>query len=221
MQLTSQHKKFIWTGAVVLALIHFGPPFINGFRHMVSGPARQAPASGKPSAAHPAQQPAQKPQVTIAGISPDNASEAAQFSRLVGSTWIGDGMITGRGSCRLALHLKMSTDKPGYYAGYSTVTCRPNLVLLGKAITRANMAADTMNQITPTSVIMTGSVVNGEIKFIIDRNIGVPPDGCEISAFTVSPFGNQIAAEWETDHPAPGITCKGGQLVLNRVTNLI
>ena len=67
---------------------------------------------------------------------------------------------------------------------------------------------------TPTSAIMSGAVVNGEIVFHIDKAIGTPLDGCIWTGFTVSPFADQIAAQWQAG------TCQGGQMVLNRVSYL-
>jgi hypothetical protein len=67
---------------------------------------------------------------------------------------------------------------------------------------------------TPTSVIMSGEPHKGELVFKVDKAIGTPLDGCQWSALTISPFGEQIAAVWQAT------PCKGGQMVLHRVTNV-
>jgi hypothetical protein len=71
-----------------------------------------------------------------------------------------------------------------------------------------------INGVTPTSTIMSGAVVKGDLVFHVDKAIGIPADGCPWTGVTVSPFGEQVAIEWQAG------TCKGGQMILNRVTNV-
>jgi hypothetical protein len=201
-----QKKQFVWAGAALLGVCYFAPSLVNATRHAFSRPD---PVIAKPSPVHVAAAPPPPPP---APVSPEDALNA-QAAKMAGD-WLGAGILQNRGLCRIGLQIRPVPDKPGNYTGYSTTGCNPSLALLGHAATRENMAKDTINAMTPTSVIMSGAAKGGEIVFQISEAIGTPPDGCPVSAFKASPFGEQIAVQWQAE------PCKGGQLILNRVTNL-
>jgi hypothetical protein len=92
--------------------------------------------------------------------------------------------------------------------------CNPTLVLLSQRMPEQQMDIEITKSMTPTSSIMSGSVANGEIVFHVDQAIGTPRDGCVVTEFAVAPFADQVAAIWKAGN------CAGGQMVLNRVSNL-
>jgi len=206
MQVTDKQRKLIWAGAALIGICYFAPSVITKI-HQASAP--EEPVVAKPSPVRVALPPAPRPNPEALKA----AATAAEFNRLAGD-WSGAALLPSRGLCKLGMQIRTIPDKPATYKGYSTTSCNISLALMGKRASKENMARDTINAMTPTSTIMTGEIVNGQIAFRIDSNIGVPPDGCAVTAFTVSPFADQIAAQWQAG------TCQGGQMVLNRVSNL-
>jgi len=211
MPLTKQQKKFAWIAAGIFAVIYVAPRVLLTVRQAIGVGRHNAAyaAHGKPSAAHPvnaAPNSTTGPQAI--------ASSDAAFSRLMGS-WLGQGLLAARGFCRLALELKRGDGLPGSYKGYSTISCGPSLPFNGKKPTAENRAASLINQMTPTSTILSGSVVNGAIEFDVDQDLGGNPDApCPVTHFTVHPFGdNNIAVAWKAG------TCAGGTMVLTRMAS--
>jgi hypothetical protein len=154
----------------------------------------------KPSPIHVAAAPPPPPP---APMSPEDELNA-QAVKMTGD-WLGAGILQNRGLCRIGLQIRPAPDKPGNYTGYSTTSCNPSLALLGHAATRENMAKDTINAMTPTSVIMTGAAEGGEIVFHISEAIGTPTNSCPMTGFKASPFGEQVAVQWQAE------PCKGGR----------
>ena len=209
MQLTDKHRRFAWIGGALIAIYFVAPWAINLVRQ-VSTPTEAA--TSKPSAAHIAQVAPAPPPPPPDPVALQLAATAAQFNKLAGD-WSGAAVLPSHGLCKLILQIRTVADKPATYTGYSTTQCNPYLALTGKTATRENKARVAVESMTPTSVIMTGTVADNAIVFHVDRNIGTPPDGCAVTGFTVSPFADQVAAQWQAG------TCQGGQLVLNRASN--
>jgi len=202
MQVTDKQRKLIWAGGALIAVCYFGPSIITKV-HQASAPPEVVIAKPSPVRVAPPPPPPPDPAAVKA------AAIAAQFNKLAGD-WSGAGVLPTHGLCKLSLQIRTIPDKPASYTGYSTTTCNPYIALTGKAATKTNMAQAAITSMAPTSVIMTGEVENGQIVFHVDRNIGTPPDGCAVTGFTVSPFAEQVAAQWQAG------TCQGGQMVLNR-----
>jgi hypothetical protein len=204
MPITDKQRKMIWTGAILFCLYYFVPALVSAGRHAFTA---EQPAITKPSPAHVAVSP------PMDAATQQAVASAAQFDKLAGD-WTNSVMLPNRGLCKLALQLRTVPGKPGSYNGYSTTSCMLSLALLGHSATRENMAKDSINSMTPTSTIMTGTVTGGQIVFHIDQAIGTPPEGCTpMESFRASPFADQVAVEWRAG------ACSG-QMVLNRVTNL-
>jgi hypothetical protein len=209
MQVTDKQRKLIWVGAALIGAYYLIPPIINTVR----GASPPPPAvEAKPSPVRAIVPPPPPPSPADPAVLKAAATTAA-FDKLAGN-WFNAAVLPYHGLCRIGLQIKTVPDKPGTYTGYSTTTCNPYIALTGKPATRANIGQANIESMAPTSIIMTGDIENGAIVFRIDRNIGIPPDGCAITGFNVSPFAEQIAAQWQAG------TCRGGQMILNRVSNL-
>ena len=210
MQLTKEQKKFAWIAAAVVAVIYVAPRVLLTVRQAVAAGRHSAAyaAHEKPSPARPANTPAKAAIVPQANPNADGAA-----SRLIGH-WLGEGLLT-RGFCRLSLELKHGDGLPSSYKGYSTISCGPSLPFNGKKPTAENRAASLINQMAPSSTILSGSLVNGSIEFDVDQDIGGNPDApCPVTHFTVTPFGdNNIAVVWKAG------TCAGGNMILKRMAS--
>lgn len=204
MPVTEKQKKLIWVGAALLGAYYFAPSLINAARHSFSHPQAEV-AKPSPIRIAPVNQPAP--------LTPIQASNA-QVARQLTGDWIGAGVLPARGLCRIGLQIKPDPLKPGSFTGYSTTGCNPALALTGQAANRQNRAQAAIASMTPVSVIMTGSISGAEMDFTVDKNIGAPPDGCVITGFTASPFGEMLAAEWKAG------TCPAGQMILKKATNI-
>jgi hypothetical protein len=202
MQLTDRHRKIAWIGGTLAAIYFFGPWAINTVRRL-SAPAQAAVVKPSPVHIAPLAPPPPPPP-----INPEDALNA-QAAKMIGD-WSGGGLIPERGLCKMGLQIKPDPLKAGGYSGYSTTSCNPAFAMAGRS--REEMKAKILTDITPVSLIMTGSPVKGEIHFQIDKAVGMA-SGCAISGFTATPFGEQVMAQWQA-------SCHGGQMILNRVTNL-
>jgi hypothetical protein len=203
MQITDKQRKFAWIGGGLVAIYFAAPWIINTVRN-ASTPTQAATA--KPSAAHIAPLPPAPPPPPI---SPEDALNA-QAAKMLGD-WSGGGLIPARGLCKVGLQIKPDPLKPGGYSGYSTTSCNPAFAMVGRS--RQEMTQKVLTDITPVSLIMSGAAVKGEIHFQIDKAVGLSAD-CPITGFSATPFGEQVMAQWQAE------TCQGGQMILNRVTNL-
>ena len=203
MQLTDKQRQFAWIGGALVAIYFTAPWIINTVRQ-ASTPTQAA--IEKPAAAHVAPLPPAPPPPPI---SPEDALNA-QAAKMMGD-WSGGGLIPARGLCKVGLQIKPDPLKPGGYSGYSTTGCNPAFAMVDRS--RPEMTRKVLTDITPVSLIMSGSAVKGEIHFQIDKAVGLPPD-CPITGFFATPFGEQVMAQWQAG------TCQGGQMILNRVTNL-
>jgi len=210
MKLTDKQKKIIWIAAMALAAIYFAPRMTFAVRQAIVAHAQHAALTPPTAATKTAAPAAAASQPPMAAAAPDVPPDDPRFLRLVGN-WLGGGLLPDRGFCRLALELRRSKDKPGYYTGYSTLTCGPLLPSHRKSA-QQNSADNFINQMSPVSTILTGSVVDGSIRFHVDHAIGAAPDGCQVTGFTVTPFGDdQIAAIWQSG------TCPERNMILQRM----
>ena len=116
--------------------------------------------------------------------------------------WSGSLAMDGRGYCNFRLEIQQKDSE--HYSGYSTFRC------INNGLTPKDRKALIMN-VNPDSAILSGTSDNGVIRFNIDKNIGTDIRGCAISALTITPFNNQLAAEWEYG------SCPGGHVLLQKV----
>lgn len=201
MNTDSNHRRWIWAAVIIVAVLYFGPQALESFRQAtlyrqqmqaMNARVQNAPIS-VPSVAAPA--------------TPVGASAAAPVNRpapnaFIGS-WQGQRLQENRKLCRLMLEIREAS--PGVLAGYATLSC------FAWAIPGRANPSNMVRALSPASAVLSGSFKDGSVAFHIDKTIGATPEGCALSAFTVSPFGNdQIAAQWENGE------CGKGQIVAQR-----
>ena len=75
----------------------------------------------------------------------------------------------------------------------------------------SNDISNVIRNVSPVSGILSGPMVNDAIQLHLDTSIGVPPNGCQLTDYTVRQFGEQIAAVWNAG------TCPAGQMMLSKV----
>jgi hypothetical protein len=202
MNTDSRNRRGIWVAIVIVAVLYFGPQAMESFRQgTVYRQQMQAMNSRTQNA------PISPPNVA-APATPVGVPAAAPVTRpapnaLIGS-WQGQRLQENRKLCRLVLEIREAS--PGVFAGYTTLTCFA-WAIPGRPTPPSNM----VRALSPASAVLSGSLKDGSVAFHIDRIIGTMPEGCPLTAFTVSPFGNdQIAAQWENGE------CGKGQIVAQR-----
>ena len=204
MQLTDKQRKYAWIGAAVLGVIYLGPSVIHSIRQAVTTNEAAHAAVSKPSPIHVAPQPP-------TAITPKASIDPAR--KFLGS-WQGGADLPERGHCVMTLQVKRDADRLDVFDGYETVSCLQSLGMGTQKQTDANRYRDVINARTPTEVIMSGPIANSSIDFHIDQLIGIPVNGCKITAYSAVPFGDgAIAVQWKN---AP---CPDGNMVLHHPGN--
>jgi hypothetical protein len=192
--MTTKQRNF-WLAALTLAaIVYFGPRFFS---------ARQAAPAPQPEVRRPKVEAPAPPAPTAPGV------EA--FNGLLG-IWQGTAPLPA-GMCGLKFELRKKTDDPNRFSGFPVLACVPVMATLpGQMGPTAQQGI--LSRLSPLSATLTGTVVNGSIQFTVDRVIGKTVNGCAISAFTVTPFGeDQLVAEWQEG------SCQeqpNGQILLRR-----
>jgi hypothetical protein len=218
MNLTDQHRKWLWIAVAAIAVLHFGPRMLSIWWQAVLY-HHHAAAIAKPSPAHPmpqAQILTRLPERPLPAAAPLSASAQgiaadSPFTRFTG-TWSGSTLRPNGMICKLRFELSQSQEKPGGFTGYTTMSCGPVVPIQAISAAQRAAAARIIDQMRPVSAVLSGSPENGELMFTVDRVIGSAADGCKLSNFTVTPFGaTQIAAQWEEQGG-----CKGGQMIMQR-----
>jgi hypothetical protein len=177
--MTTKQRNF-WLAALALAaIIYFGPRFLASRR---VAPAPE-PETRRPKVEAPAPTP------------PPPAPGVEAFNGLLG-IWTGTAPLPA-GMCGLKFELRKKADDPNRFSGFPVLVCTPVMATLpGQMGPTAQQGL--LARLSPLSATLTGSVVNGSLHFSVDRVIGKTVDGCAISAFTVTPFGeDQLVAEWQ------------------------
>jgi hypothetical protein len=219
--------------AAILATIYFAPSLINSVRLAVihrqvadagTKPGKPSPsiaASGPNASATPVGSQAADPAMPAAPTSQAQSPVAndPSLSKFVG-TWQGTIPIPNRGTCNLKIEIKDSADKDHPLDGYSTLSCMASMLdLMAKKQdqTPAGVVAAMTNQINAsTSAILAGTLQNGAVQFIASKNIGVNGlnGGCPMASITITPFAEQLAAEWKESQQGP---CQGGQMLMRKL----
>ena len=133
-----------------------------------------------------------------------------QWQKMTG-IWAGTTVQLDRGSCKMRLELQSKPDAPEYFSGYSTRVCGPSLPFMNDKVTAGHLKDAYLNQITPVSDILSGIPINGSLTLNLDQAIAKSPDDCQLTSFTLTPFGqSQLAATFTQDK------CQGGQLLMGR-----
>jgi hypothetical protein len=203
-----KQKKFLVVAGIVLAIVYFAPSYINYQRRLAFVRAQMAAHQAKPSPAQgasplPVPAGAQTPSTT-APTSTTIADAPPQIDALIG-VWQGIAALPNRGMCTLKLELRKNLEQ---ISGFPVLVCMP---MTQPAMRPGNPNAF-LTQMTPEAAVLSGAFTNGAIDFRVERIIGKGPNGCELTAFTVTPFGtDQIAADWKESN------CAGGQILLNRL----
>jgi hypothetical protein len=195
--LTEKQKKAAWLVAITLVIIHFTPALITTVRQEISTVhAGQA----KPSPLHPM---VATPVTAAPAISSPGSSGPFEQAGFIG-VWKGSELMPNMDTCALQLELRPSDKKQGEFVGYLTRIC------LQIAATRPN-PLEVVKDSTPVSGILSGPLVNDAIQLHLDTAIGVPPNGCSLTNYTVRKFSGQLSAEWQAG------TCPAGTMMLSKV----
>jgi len=194
-QLTEKQKKTAWAVVSLLVLIHFAPRLWN-----VVHPASSHAAIGKPSPAHiapPAIPPAPPSLETVA---------AAKY----GGIWQGSALMPDQARCGIRLEIRLSDDLPKRLKGFETKKCLPTSPFEGGKL-RGGSIADVIRETSPVSSVMTGTPQEDGLNFTVDQTIGTPADGCPLSGFSITDFGQgQVMAQWQEG------TCPAGKMLLRK-----
>lgn len=201
MDNNGKNRKLFWIAGAALAFLYFAPQALQSFRQAAyyreqadAAKARMQAGRGTAQAA-PSAAPAASPSPTPLG-------------NLIGN-WQGEQAQSNRDLCQMAL--EMRDDGAGGLNGFPRISCVALMPYLPGAhkLDPASAMAKSMSLV---SAVLTGTFKDGAVAFRVDKTIGATFDGCPMTAFTVTPFGNnEVAAEWQTG------TCGRGQMVLRRV----
>jgi hypothetical protein len=199
---TTQKRRWLWIGGILLAAWYFGPSIINSYRqdaYRKAVAARQAAAAQAAKAASP---------LPASGAA---AALPAEVNQVLG-VWQGAAPLP-TGMCNLRLELRRKADNPAQVAGFPVLICTSIPSILPGQVTPATQQA-MMAKLTPVSAVLTGTFHPDpdSLQFTVDKVTGTSVNGCALTSLTVTPFGvDMIAAEWQEG------TCEGGHLLLKRM----
>lgn len=201
MNTNSSNRRWIWIVGIAVAVLYFGPQAMQSFRQAAL--YRQSLNSQPQNAHSVAAFTGQAQPVGAAATAP--ASVKTPVNTLLG-TWQGQQAQADRELCQLGLEIREGS--PGMLSGYAKVTCWP----LVPDVPGRSRITNVVRSLSPASAVLTGQMKDGAVAFQIDKTIGASVEGCVLTAFSVTAFGNdQIAAEWQRDH------CGKGQMVARRM----
>ncbi len=193
-KLSDKQKKAGWIIAAVLLMIHFAPTFLGIVRQQFSprAPVRAFPVRS-PTTPHPAPVDAPAPPVTT------------QFL----GVWTGSALTPTLETCQVRLEMRPDQDKPGFFSGFETRSCVPTGLLVGGRVEKD--VASLIRDASPVSATMTGSVINGDMVFQVEKTVGAQTGPCQLTGYSASPFGTgQLMAQWQEG------SCPGGHMLLTR-----
>jgi hypothetical protein len=197
-QLTDKQKKIAWVVVGLLVFIHFAlPRFINLFQTAAvhSAPAKPSPYQYAPAPAPPPPPPS--PEVVAA--------------TKYGGIWAGSALMPDQNRCNIRLEIRMSDDLPRKLMGYESKSCVPVQPFAGGKLSKGSIA-DVIRATSPVSSVMTASVQTGGLNFTIEQTIGTPGDGCALTGFSITDFGQgQVMAQWQE-----GTTCPAEKMLLTK-----
>jgi hypothetical protein len=196
--LTPQQKKAGWIIAGILVLVHFAPGTINRVR--LEFRRSKAPVIVRP--VQPLPTPVPSPAPVVVTVNPQ-----LQYAKFLG-IWMGSELTPDQYMCNIKLEVRPSDDDMSKVTGFETRSCIPSLLM---ARPKKDSIPEILKAASPLSAMMTGSIIDGDLAFRVDKTVGNAPYGCPISSYSVSPFGQgQMMAQWQEG------TCKSGQMLLHK-----
>jgi hypothetical protein len=203
MDTQSNNRKWMWVAIIIVAVLYFTPQVMQSFREAAFYRQQALNAQAQSNRALPSGAVSPAPTIVPGNPVPPTARPAP--SQMVG-TFQGQQMQAGHQVCNLVLEMREGA--PGVLGGYAKLTCYP-VAIPGQSGYKAQNIA---RYLSPSAAVLSGHVENGVVAFRIDKTIGATPEGCVLSAFTVSSFGNdQVAAQWEIG------ACGKGQIIAQRM----
>jgi hypothetical protein len=199
MNNNGKNRKLLWAAGAVLVFLYFTPAALQSFRQASYYRQQEEAARTRTQAARGAAQ-AAPPAAAPPPPTP--------LSNFIG-VWQGEQAQANRDLCQMAL--EMRDNGAGGLTAYPRISCVALMPYL-PGPHKLNPAQAAAKSMSPVSAVLTGNLKDGVVAFHVDKTIGETFDGCTISAFTVTPFGNnEVAAEWQNG------TCGKGQMVLRRM----
>jgi hypothetical protein len=197
--LTDQQKKWAWIAGAILLTVHFAPNVINAVHHAFTSPAPAVLHKPSPMQSVPPTLPPSPP-----------PSPQAIVAVKYGGIWAGDALMPDQSRCTIRLEIRLSDEVPQKLKGYESKSCVPLQPLAGGRLSKGSIA-DVIRATSPVSAVMTGSAHQGGIRFSVDQTIGTAGDGCVLTSFTITDFGQgQVQAEWQES------TCPSGRMLLRK-----
>jgi hypothetical protein len=202
MNTQSNSRTWMWVAIIIVAVLYFTPQVMQSFRQAAFYRQQALNAQLQNNRALPTG--AVSPAMPVVPGNPVMPTARPAPSLLVG-TFQGQQMQAGHRVCNLVLEMREGA--PGVLGGYAKLTCYPLAIPGQSGYPQQNVA----RYLSPSAAVLSGHVENGVVAFHIDKTIGATPEGCVLSAFTVSSFGNdQVAAQWEIG------ACGKGQVIAQR-----
>ena len=202
MDTQSNSRKWMWVAIIIVAVLYFTPQVMQSFREAAF--YRQQALNAQVQNSRPLPTGAVSPAPAIVPGNPVPPAARPAPSHLVG-TFQGQQMQPGRKLCNLTLEMREGA--PEVLGGYAKLTCYPLAIPGQSGYASQNVA----RYLSPSAAVLSGHIENGAVAFHIDKTIGATPEGCVLSAFNVSSFGNdQVAAQWEIG------ACGKGQIIAQR-----
>jgi hypothetical protein len=133
-----------------------------------------------------------------------------------GGIWGGSELMPDQNRCNLRLEIRLSDESPRKLKGYESKSCVPVQPFAGGKGIRGQSIADIMRETAEVSAVMTGTPVEGGIKFTVDSLIGTPYDGCSLVGMTLIDFGQaQVQAQWQSQR-SPQTPCPDNRMLLKK-----
>ncbi len=219
-------RKFFWVVGIVLAALYFSPTIIGMLHRLAAAtPPPTAAVTAKPSPIVPGatasapsgQQAAASNATGQPGASADQSDPS--FPKFLG-VWNGAAALPRRGVCQLHVDVQDSHEKTHPITAYSTISCMPTMAeLLSQSAERKRNPAGAIDNMTknmaPVSSILSGTLQNGVVTLEAKKTFGVGQvdGGCPLSSLTLTPFSENMAAEWKENGQD---VCQGGQTIMQR-----
>lgn len=206
--LTDKQKKTLWIVGAVILFVHFLPNIIGAIERKYFSFVHPAPAVvQRPSPVHVAP-------VALPPAPPPSPETVAAGK--YGGIWGGNALMPDQNRCTIKLEIRLSDDVPKKLKGYESKSCFPVQPFAGGKGIRGQTMGKVVLETAPVSAVMTGSPVEGGIKFTVDSLIGTPYDGCALVGMTLTDFGQgQVQAQWQSQS-SPQAPCPDNQMLLTK-----
>jgi hypothetical protein len=202
MNMNNKNRKLLWLVGAVVAALYFGPQMVESSRRMaiyrqqmeaIKARTTNAGANATGGAGLPAATPAATPNAALLSLT---------------GIWQGEQAQADHELCQLAVEIRESG--PDQLAGYPRLACWPMMPYVPGQ--KFNPSTALAKSLSPISAVLSGTVKDGAVAFRVDKTIGATVEGCVLTSFTATPFGNgQLAVEWQKDK------CGKGEMILRKV----